>query len=278
MYAFCDGAKGLDDAEDVAAVRALLHSKLGNRCTYIERNENVGLARNIIEGVSLMCERHGVAVVLEDDIVVAPGFLRFMNAALEKYRGDFRVMQVAGCSYDLDAARPAPYFLPIAASWGWATWDRAWRHFDSGAPGWNELLHDARLRHQFDVQGTFGFSLMMFGYYTGRNNSWLVRWNWAVFRLGGSVLFPGLSLVTNIGHDGGGTHGRGLLRSFSIRASESAPIEEMCADMPTSSEVTDDSRKRLRAQMKTRNGGVLIRTWDRIRTIKLALQLRWKGH
>lgn len=53
--------------------------------TLIAREENYGLARNVIEGVTEIIERYGTVIVLEDDLVTNRYFLRFMNDALSRY-------------------------------------------------------------------------------------------------------------------------------------------------------------------------------------------------
>src|SRR5689334_22968897 len=85
LVIYCDGAKNdagraqVDRTRQVARERAPAHAKI------VEREHNLGLARSMRTGVSALCEEHGRAIVLEDDLEVAPTFLRFMNDALDRY-------------------------------------------------------------------------------------------------------------------------------------------------------------------------------------------------
>ncbi len=93
---------------------------------------NLGLFGSITAGVSKLCDAKGRAIVIEDDIAVAPQFLTYMNRALDQYANDERVYQVSGYSYpgDFSAAGDA-YFLPddLYAGAG-ASWARSWSKFD----------------------------------------------------------------------------------------------------------------------------------------------------
>ena len=77
-----------------------------------------------------LCEKYGCVVVVEDDLEVSPDFLKFMFNALERYSDDEDVMQVAGHTIaPPDDLKKDAFFLPITTTWGWGTWDRAWKHF-----------------------------------------------------------------------------------------------------------------------------------------------------
>ena len=209
VYVFSDGPKGPGDAAAVAQVRKVVRETFGGPIRLTEREQNIGLARSIIDGVTRMCERHGRAIVLEDDLVVSPRFLSYMNAALEKYAEEKRVMQVSGYMFPVNAfkERQAAMVLPLTTSWGWATWQRAWGCFDDRARGWEQLYTDLQQRDRFNLGGAFDYFSMLEKQMQGRSNSWAIRWYWCVFKHKGLAAFPPVTLVKNIGFDGSGTHG-----------------------------------------------------------------------
>ncbi len=137
LYVFADGPKSEAEIPAVQATRAVARELLGPRAVFIEQDHNRGLANSIIAGTTELCERHGQVVVVEDDLVLAPSFLRFLNEGLERYKGEPRVMQVAGHMFDVPslADKQEALFLPKITSWGWATWKRAWDRFDPSASG-----------------------------------------------------------------------------------------------------------------------------------------------
>jgi hypothetical protein len=98
-------------------------------------------------------------------------------------------------------------FLSLTTTWGWATWRRAWDTFDPNLSKLGLLERDSDLRHRFDLNGSYPYFEMVRQQQQGIVDSWGIRWYMTVFFRGGLVLYPGRSLVTNIGGDGSGTHG-----------------------------------------------------------------------
>lgn len=214
---FGDGPRHADEMAAVEETRAVARAMLGDSAEYHFSETNQGLARSVIAGVTDVVSRYGRAIVVEDDLELAPSFLTFMNHALDRYADDEEVFQVSGYMFDVPELRDSSsaVFLPFTVSWGWATWKRAWDRFDPMATGWEALKTDRCLRHRFNLDGAYDYATMLIRQMAGLRDSWAVRWYWTVFKAQGLVLFPPTSLVRNTGFDGSGSHGRGLLRSFS---------------------------------------------------------------
>lgn len=208
LFVYSDASKTEVPAESVRTVREYIRTINGFKSvTIIERDRNLGLANSIIDGVTMMVNRYGRVIVLEDDLVVSAYFLEYMNEALERYQKDERVMQISGHMFPAEfAATTDAVFLPMTTSWGWATWRRAWEYFDPQSTGYSRLKADAALRKRFNLDGAYDYFSMLEEQLKGRVDSWAVRWNLSVFVRGGLTLFPRATLVTNIGFDGSGTH------------------------------------------------------------------------
>jgi hypothetical protein len=209
LYVFCDGVKKDEDKEKVMQAREVVHSLVGNKAEIIESTMNRGLASSIISGVTTLCDKYQRVIVLEDDLVVTSDFLRFLNAALEKYKDEDSVMQVSGYMFPIPEFinKTEALFLPFIYSWGWGTWQRAWEKFDSQATGWEILKTDTNMRLRFNLDDSYSFFEMLNRQMCGEIDSWAVRWYWSVFKHNGYVVYPPISYVTNIGLDGTGTHG-----------------------------------------------------------------------
>ena len=233
LFIYADGAKDSTQQEAVNEVRNYIRSIQGfKQITLMERSENWGLARNIIDGVTTQVNRYGKVIVLEDDLVVAPYFLQFMNDALGVYKNEPRVGHIQACDFTQDSSLPATFLIKWTGSWGWATWDRAWKHFN---PNGNELLQELeerKLTHVFDFNGKYGFTRMLRRQIEGKNNSWAIRWNASLFLKDILSLNVGRSLVQNEGFDGSGTNcgGGGLYASHlylqPLFITPISPIEE----------------------------------------------------
>lgn len=207
LFMFSDGARTEDDREDVELVRSYIHTIEGFKTVHrIERDRNYGLAANIIDGVTDIVNRYGRVIVLEDDLVTAPGFLQFMNDALDTYADEPRVGHIQAYDFTQNPRLPETFLIKFTGSWGWATWQRAWQHFNPDGQYLLNELHRRHLTRRFDFNGKYGFTRMLRRQVEGKNNSWAIRWNASLFLQDILSLNVGRSLVQNEGFDGSGTH------------------------------------------------------------------------
>lgn len=207
LFVYSDAARNENDREAVEEVRQIIHDIQGFKQTVIvERTRNQGLAQNIIEGVTDIVSRYGQAIVLEDDLVVAPYFLQFMNDALDTYRDEPQVGHIQACDFTHDPTLPDTFLIKFTGSWGWATWKRAWQYFNPDGKALLEELERRKLDYTFDFNGKYGFTRMLRRQTEGKNNSWAIRWNASLFLRDMLSLNVGKSLVQNRGFDGSGTH------------------------------------------------------------------------
>lgn len=244
LFIYSDAPKKPEAEEAVREVRSYVRDVGGfKNVNLIERKENLGLARSIIDGVTGLNQRYGRAIVLEDDLVTAPHFLEFMNAGLDRHSADERVMQIAG--YMFPVSLPATYdalFLSFISSWGWATWERAWRHFDPLARGYPRLRDDPALRQRFDLDGYYRYFRMLQSQQEGKVDSWAIRWYLSVFLRDGLALYPRKTLVRNVGFDGSGVN-----CNVSKFAQEDFDPEFRAVRFPELIEVSSDSNAVVRS-------------------------------
>lgn len=233
LFIYSDAAKDETSQAAVKEVRAFIRSIQGfKKITITERAENWGLARSIIDGVTTQINRYGRVIVLEDDLVVVPHFLQFMNDALETYRDEERVGHIQACDFTHDPSLPDTFLIKWTGSWGWGTWDRAWKHFNADGKALLTELESRKLTYTFDFNGKYGYTRMLRRQIEGKNNSWAIRWNASLFLKGILSLNVGKSLVQNEGFDGSGTNcgGGGLYASElymeRLPVKKISPIEE----------------------------------------------------
>jgi hypothetical protein len=207
LYIFSDGFNSKDSSLKVNEVRNFLRTVNGfHSIEIIEREENLGLASSIIAGVSEIVNRHGRIIVLEDDLVTSPYFLKFMNEALDQYESNDKVASIHGYVYPVEGDLPEAFFLRGADCWGWATWKRGWELFNPSGVELLTELKNKKLTKLFDFNGSYPFTIMLEDQIEGKNNSWAIRWNASAFLRDKLTLYPGKSLVINVGNDGSGTH------------------------------------------------------------------------
>lgn len=207
LIVYSDAPKNAGAEKSVNDVRAYLRSVSGFASVrIIEREKNFGLGKNIIAGVTDVLAEFGRAIVLEDDLLTSPFFLRFMNEALDKYENDDRVISIVGYLYPVETSLPDTFFIRGSDCLGWGTWKRAWDLFESDAKTLLSALETSGLYGEFDYNHNYPYTQMLRDQAEGKVDSWAVRWYATAFVQNKLTLFPGHSLVYHNGNDGSGTN------------------------------------------------------------------------
>lgn len=209
VVVFLDGPRNAADVVLIESVETAIgrHALSFRVCTTVRRDRNMGLAANIIAGVSHVCAYRGRAIVLEDDLVTSPHFLTYMNDALDKYENDSAVWHISGHNEALNLPHRAgdAYLQRAASSWGWATWADRWQHFDKNPDVLAATWTDAH-RRRFDLEGDHPKWQEVEANIGGYINSWAIFWYATIFARNGLCLYPVVSYVENIGFDNSGVH------------------------------------------------------------------------
>ncbi|HPQ22127.1 MAG TPA: glycosyltransferase [Saprospiraceae bacterium] len=213
LYIYSDGPKNDKAIENVAEVREYIKTIEGfNHVTIIEREKNWGLANSIINGVTNTITEYGSVIVLEDDLVTSPYFLRYMNEGLDFYQDNPKIMSISGYNFPPSIMKfPKNFsediFLNFRnSSWGWGTWKDRWNLID-----WELKDFPLFIKNPEDIQlfnrGGEDLTDMLRLQVEGKIDSWSIRFSYAHYKNEMYSIWPRYSYVTNIGLDGTGTHG-----------------------------------------------------------------------
>lgn len=174
--------------------------------------ENMGLRARVSSGLTWVFEQVEEAIILEDDCLPHPGFFSWCCQLLERYRDDARVFLVTGDnSVGIRPGHGHSYaFCRHALIWGWATWKRAWRHYDDTMADWPHLRESGWLGQLFADPAAVAHWTAKFDDGHARFNSWARAWMFACFKAQGLCAVPGVNLVSNIGFGQEATHTKGL--------------------------------------------------------------------
>ena len=208
LIIFSDGARDERDVNQVDEVRQYILGIKGFKSVRINyRDSNYGLGLSIISGITELFQVYSCLIVLEDDLVVSPFFLRYMNIALIKYEAEESVICIHGYRYPIFRNQPKSYMLRGADCWGWGSWRRAWPDLNIST---ELLIHELvarNLRFDFNYQGGINYLEMLEQQRDGVIDSWAIKWHAWAFLRNQFTLYPSRNLVVNTGFDGSGSHG-----------------------------------------------------------------------
>jgi hypothetical protein len=226
LYVFVDGPRRLSDEPAVQQSIQVAKSVTAFRSASVTSQvTNIGLAESVIRGVSAVLADHDSAIVVEDDLVLSPGFLPYMHAGLRVYADVDRVASIHGYCYPVRGDLPETFFLRGADCWGWATWADRWASINFNASQLLAQIVESGLQNRFDFQGTYPYTQMLEDQVRGLVDSWAIRWHASVFLQNRLTLYPGRSLVMNAGQDGSGTHSGDSVVHGSQLALESPTVQ-----------------------------------------------------
>lgn len=199
-----------DDERNCAEVRRLFESvdwPCEVHLNYAERN--LGCCERVSSGISWVFEQVPEAIILEDDCLPSSSFFPFCAELLARYRDDSRVMGIAGSRLvpPTTAGGPSYTFFRTQFIWGWATWARAWRHYDVSISDWPVLRRQRLLRSIIsNPVARWRVHSALNSVYSGQLDTWDYQWTLATWSRGGLVAVPSVNLVSNLGFGPDATH------------------------------------------------------------------------
>jgi hypothetical protein len=211
LFIASDFQRSDSEANKVAAVRSYLKSIDGFKSVMVfELDKNLGALENCLSALQVIFDRYDRFIILEDDIVSAPGFLKFINQAFERYGENARVFSITGycppieipSSYRYDA-----FFLKRMSAWGCGmTKDRYTSVLEISRKEYDEFVANKELSRAFVQGGGEDMLVMLKNVAYGSLEALDVRFMYTQFMKGQYTVYPTQSLVVNIGFDGTGIH------------------------------------------------------------------------
>jgi len=199
------------EAEKCRQVRDTIEQGVDWPCEVVRdyADTNLGCARRVSSGITRAFEQVERAIILEDDCLPDPTFFPFCAELLERYEGDERIAQIAGCSF-----RPTPpadgssySFSRYPHCWGWATWRRAWRTYDHAMTAWTVPARQREVLREIEAAAERKYWRHAFsGTLRGRHDSWAYRWTLSCWDRRGLSAVAAQNLVSNIGYGEAATH------------------------------------------------------------------------
>ncbi|MBI5403062.1 MAG: hypothetical protein HY959_06650 [Ignavibacteriae bacterium] len=172
-------------------------------------SENLGCKRGVVKGITWFFENAEEGIIIEDDCILEESFFAFAEEMLARYRNDERIMHIGAANFQDGKIRgdASYYFSKLCHVWGWATWRRAWKHYDvqiktfekfKTENGISKILKDEKMQaHWMKLFRTV---------YDNALDTWDFQWVYSVWEQGGMSVIPNVNFVSNIGFGEDATH------------------------------------------------------------------------
>ena len=212
LYVYCDGIPDKSSEiriENIQKTREIVsRENRFNSVTIKIHKNNLGLANSIIFGVSEICNIYEKVIVIEDDILVSPSFLKYMNDGLKIYNSYKSIGAICAFMYPINVKNefPETFLLSYNSCWGWATWSSVWKNVNFDGKYLLDIISKNNTKREFNFNNTCPHVKMLKQQINGKNNSWAIRWAAFLHINNLFSVFPKKSLVKNIGFDGTGVH------------------------------------------------------------------------
>ena len=182
------------------------------------RDKNLGCKIAPSSSIDWFFENVKEGIILEDDCLPSQGFFWFCQELLKKYRNDTRIMIISGNNFQFGRIRGkgSYYFSKYGSTWGWATWRRAWKHYDVNMKNFEEFKKEAQINNIFPIKQQQKYWTKIFqSVYDGKIDTWDYQWAYSRFINNGLSVTPNVNLISNIGFGSNSTHTKDKSSIFS---------------------------------------------------------------
>lgn len=173
------------------------------------REKNLGCKHAVSSAITWFFEQEERGIILEDDCLPHQDFFTFCEILLERYVSDHRVSVITGDNFQNGIQRGdgSYYFSRYNHVWGWASWRRAWQHYDGDLSFWPEWKHSESWVSEFSDRVERRYWEQIFdSMYCQQIDTWDYPWTASVWYYGGLTVMPKTNLVSNIGFGSDSTH------------------------------------------------------------------------
>src|SRR5688500_4794896 len=172
-------------------------------------DRNLGCRTRVSSGLDFVFDNAEEAIVLVDDCLPHPSFFSFCESLLKKYRDNEEVMAISGDNFHAGRRyTPSSYFFSrFVHIWGWASWRRAWKHYDVEMKQWPTLRDTNWLNRMFQREQDAAYWRELFDKVAAHEiDTWDLQWLFSCWTKRGLSITPEINLVSNIGFGSSATH------------------------------------------------------------------------
>ena len=205
LFVVADGPRFPQETEQCEQARAVIN-KIDWDCKLSTNfsDKNLGCGQRVSSGIDWVFSKVEEAIFLEDDCLPAASFFPYCQTLLKRYRDDQRIMTINGNSFQSGQKRTdySYHFSKYNGVWGWASWRRAWKHYDYHMRTWPEFRESGMLdvvcKDPYE-QRFFTKTFDAMHENPDGENTWDHQWKYACWSQNGLSIEPRVNLVANLG-------------------------------------------------------------------------------
>jgi len=198
------------EAEKCARARSIIENVDWDcKVVTLFREKNLGCRKAVSSAIDWFFENVEEGIILEDDCLPSRSFFMFCQELLEYYRNDTRIMQICGLNVlkEWNRSGYSYFFSNYGPIWGWASWRRAWKHYDVDMKLWPEIkgkkFYEDFCQNKEEAEYRQSLYDKVF---SGEIDTWDYQWGFAKMVNHGLSVIPSVNLISNIGFDADATH------------------------------------------------------------------------
>jgi len=213
LYIASDGPRPNHEKEAVLVnlVREYLLANIDWSCEVFTlfRDENLGCKVSVSQSIDWFFENEEMGIILEDDCLPSQSFFLYCENLLNLYKDDERIFLISGYNHQNQwREQECDYFFSLLGGiWGWASWGRAWKHYDVNLTGIDEFIENNGFAKALGPSlGKIKQDMIYDGVIKNQVNSWALQWGYARHKNNALTIIPSRSLIQNIGFGKSATH------------------------------------------------------------------------
>ena len=233
LYISSDGARKDVDNEDrlIEDLRSFLIENIDWECKVFTlfNDDNLGCKLAVSNAINWFFENEEMGIVLEDDCLPAQSFFPFCEQLLHHYKEDERIFLISGYNKQQKWKEDQQdyFFSNLGGIWGWASWKRAWKHYDVDIKDIESFIEeDGFINSLGKTLGSLKQNMIYSGLKKESLDSWALQWGYARHKNNGLTCIPSISQIQNIGFGDNATHTLGRDEAQVTRCEIKLPLKE----------------------------------------------------
>ena len=198
-----------DVINELTSTYALAHPNFSLFTLY--SSLNLGCGPGPAAGIDWFFENVEMGIIMEDDCLPSDTLMAFEAELLEKYKDDERISLITGTNA-LSKWRSYKYDYIFAKTGGmtmgsWASWRRAWKHFDWAIKSWGEQETKERMRKIVGEKRFMELAPLYDKIFANPpRDAWDYQWAYARTLMDSCTIVSTVNQMSNIGFGEESTH------------------------------------------------------------------------